>query len=385
MTSILTPYIFANIKDIKIAEIDFDGGNLKNIDINIPAPSATDDVSLNLVNADNAVELVAKDLQATLNADFKYKYIVTVGGKAEVTIKKMDIDLELALSTQAGTPATDLAPMVTVSKVDVNIDSNDIDIKLSGSLVSKIASVFIPFFKSTIIPMVVKDLEDQVKSIVSGTVDKDLAEYGTQAEIPYLAGVTFDYAQMGEGPQVSADGILSGALNGTFFDAEEVQASKYAPAAFKVRDPTGKMLQAYVSDFVLNTAFEAGFLTGNALDITYLLEKYLNVTVTTDNLGIVIPEILTKYGSGKAVNLTGKFANTQTVSKFSSDGQNLAGSLAVTVGIDNETAIEVEFDDFVAAAVLSANKGAIYGNISEASAGKVSNFTSSLGLSADQF
>jgi len=70
------------------------------------------------------------------------------------------------------------------------------------------------------------------------------------------------------------------------------------------------MLQSYISDYVLNTAFEAGFQTGNTLDITYLLLKFLNVTVTTDNLGIVVPEILTKYGSGKAVSLAGKFVNT---------------------------------------------------------------------------
>jgi len=80
----------------------------------------------------------------------------------------MNIDLELALSTQPGTPTTDLAPMITVSKVDVDINPDDIDIKLSGSLVSKIASIFIPFFKSTIIPLIVTDLEDQVKSIVNG-------------------------------------------------------------------------------------------------------------------------------------------------------------------------------------------------------------------------
>lgn len=62
MTSIVTPYIFANIKDIQIPEIDFDGGSLKNIDINIPAPASYDDINLNLVNADNAVELNANNL-----------------------------------------------------------------------------------------------------------------------------------------------------------------------------------------------------------------------------------------------------------------------------------------------------------------------------------
>lgn len=62
LTSIVTPYIFENIKDIQIPEIDFDGGNLKNIDINIPAPSSYDNINLNLVNADNALELVANEL-----------------------------------------------------------------------------------------------------------------------------------------------------------------------------------------------------------------------------------------------------------------------------------------------------------------------------------
>ena len=145
------------------------------------------------------------------------------------------------------------------------------------------------------------------------------------------------------------------------------------------------MLQAYISDYVLNTAFEAGFLTGNTLDLTYLLSKYLNVTVTTDNLGVIVPEILTKYGSGKAVGLAGKFSGTQTESKFTKEGQTLTGSLAVTVSVDNETAIQVEFDKFSLAAVLSSTNGAIFGNISESSVGTVSQFTTTLGITSDQF
>jgi len=78
------------------------------------------------------------------------------------------------------------------------------------------------------------------------------------------------------------------------------------------------MLQSYISDYVLNTAFEAGFLTGNTLDISYLLLKYLNVTVTSDNLAkYIIPEVLTKYGSGKAVSIAGKFVDNLTQTKFS--------------------------------------------------------------------
>jgi hypothetical protein len=136
--------------------------------------------------------------------------------------------------------------------------------------------------------------------------------------------------------------------------------------------------------------FEAGFLTSNTLDITYLLETYLNVTVTTDNLGLVIPEILTKYGSGKAVSLSGSFAgDTQTATSFTSKGQTVSGSLAVTVGVDtgatNETAISVEFDNFEGNAIINAVKGSIYGNIVQATAGTVSGFSTTLGITADDF
>lgn len=74
------------------------------------------------------------------------------------------------------------------------MNPDDIDITLSGSLVAKIASVFIPLFKSTLIPMIVNELEQTVIKTIDTTVDQDLALYGIQEEIPYLAGVTFDYA-----------------------------------------------------------------------------------------------------------------------------------------------------------------------------------------------
>ena len=150
------------------------------------------------------------------------------------------MDLAIGFSTQPGNPSSELAPKLEVSKIDVNINPSDIDIKLSGSLVSKIASVFIPLFKSTLIPMIVEDLESNVKTIVDTTLDNALAVNGTQAVIPYLAGVTFDFAQMAGGPQISSDQVFSMVVNGTFFDAEDVQPSAYTPATWSPRDPNGK-------------------------------------------------------------------------------------------------------------------------------------------------
>jgi len=105
-----------------------------------------------------------------LTCDFSYKFGITVKGKADITIKKMDLNLDIGLSTQPS-KQDELAPELDISNINVSINPDDIDIVLSGSLVSKIASVFIPLFKSTLIPLIVSSLEDQVKVIVDTTLD----------------------------------------------------------------------------------------------------------------------------------------------------------------------------------------------------------------------
>ena len=130
-----------------------------------------------------------------MTADFSYTYWITVGGSAKVNVKKMGIDMEVDISEQAGTPSTEMAPKLKVQKSAITINPDDLDVTLSGSLVAKIASVFIPLFKSTIIPLVVKQVQAQIGTVVDTTVNQDLVVYGTQETIPYLAGVTADYAQ----------------------------------------------------------------------------------------------------------------------------------------------------------------------------------------------
>jgi len=158
-TSIITPIIFENLKDIQIPEIDFDGGYLKNVDIKVPPPTDYKDIKLNLENTGNDMELVASNLAAVLTSDFSYKFGITVKGQADVNIKKMGVDFAIGFATQQGTPSYDTAPLLKVDKTNVDINPDDIDIKLTGGLVSKIASVFIPFFKSTLIPMIINDME----------------------------------------------------------------------------------------------------------------------------------------------------------------------------------------------------------------------------------
>lgn len=87
------------MKDLVIPELDFDGGSLKNIDIKIPEPALTD-VSINLVQATNGVELVCNNVVANMVSDFKYTYgILSVSGVATINIKKIGLDLEFDVGT----------------------------------------------------------------------------------------------------------------------------------------------------------------------------------------------------------------------------------------------------------------------------------------------
>jgi hypothetical protein len=111
-----------------------------------------------------------------------------------------------------------------------------------------------------------------------------------------------------------------------------------------------------------------------------LLKQYLNLTVTTDNIGLLIPEILTKYGSGKAVAISGKFAQQAAKAEFTKAGASIDGSLLVSISVGGETAVSAEFDGINGAADIDSHDGKVFGDISKASLGSISKFTTSLGL-----
>ena len=174
-------------------------------------------------------------------------------------------------------------------------------------------------------------------------------------------------------------------MNGTFFDIQKPETFAITPAVWPIRNPAGKSLQMYLTDYVFNTNLIAAFDTGNTLDITTLLQKFLNITVTTDNLGVAVPEILAKYGAGKPVAISGAFVTKHGVASFSSEVNTLDLNLAVTIKVDNEVAIQGQFDGISIATILNSKNGAIFGKVSKSTIGTLSNFKTSLGMNAATF
>lgn len=174
-------------------------------------------------------------------------------------------------------------------------------------------------------------------------------------------------------------------VNGTFFDAQDVQKISEVPAEFTLRDPNGKDAQLFLTDYTIVSALYAGYLTGEDLDITYLLSNYLNVTVTTDALGTIIPAVLTKYGSGKPVGLSGKWVKAPATAAFVGGAMSFSGSLQVTVTIDKEVALKASFDDFAGQFGLHSQDGKVFGKVTNASAGSIgTGFQTTLGITSAQ-
>jgi hypothetical protein len=88
-------------------------------------------------------------------------------------------------------------------------------------------------------------------------------------------------------------------------------------------------------------------------------------------MAVLIPELLTKYGSGKAVGLAGKFINQPTNAKFTTSNAAANIWLAITVSVEGAEAIYAEFNAAKAAAMIQTTNGVLFGDFNTANIGTI--------------
>jgi hypothetical protein len=185
-------------------------------------------------------------------------------------------------------------------------------------------------------------------------------------------------------PKITSDNTLELAMDGTFYDINNPEHYKITPAAWPLRNPNGKSFQAYLTDYVLNTNFKAAYDTKNVLNITELLSK-AGLKITTDEVGKAIPAILTKYGSGKEVTIKGAYVTAPSTVQFTTAEDSAELNLMLSIGVGSDVAIQGQLDGMKVAGLLNGKSGALYGNLSMHSIGTLSNFQTTLGISAADF
>ena len=105
--------------------------------------------------AKNAITLNMKNLTAKFYTDsFRaHEWIFVATGHAEVDMDTVNIGMGLEFGTQT-TSDGKVIPSVTAVDVLVDINRDDIDIKIWGNIWSDFASAFEIFFKSTVVGLI---------------------------------------------------------------------------------------------------------------------------------------------------------------------------------------------------------------------------------------
>jgi hypothetical protein len=103
----------------------------------------------------NALKLTLNKLNANFYTDsFKAKeWIFSATGHLEVIMDSINVGLGLSFTTQT-LPDGRIVPMVKAVDVLVDINRDDIDIKIWGNIWSDFASAFEIFFKSTVVELI---------------------------------------------------------------------------------------------------------------------------------------------------------------------------------------------------------------------------------------
>jgi len=178
---------------------------------------------------------------------------------------------------------------------------------------------------------------------------------------------------MATNAQVTDKSTFEMAVNGTFYNSNKTAASVYpAPVAWPVRNPSGRSLQGHLTEWTVNTALEAGFSTDNTLDVTTILHQLLGLNVTTSDLGTVVPQLITKYGANKTINLSGRLINQKSVAHATTGHAEITLNLAITGTVGSSEAFYGEFNAGQAVADIHTNStGGIFGELSTLSIGTI--------------
>jgi len=190
---------------------------------------------------------------------------------------------------------------------------------------------------------------------------------------------------MQEGGFITDGNVGSVAVNGTFWDINAPEHYAEVPAAFPSHNPKGKSFQVYLTNYVANTLLQSGYDTGNTLDITALLEKFLKVDVTTDYLAYLLPQFVNVYGSGKKVAISASFVKAPGSVSVTTAGTEVKLNLHGTFKVAGSDALSGQLEGIDLSAFIKAVDGTLSGKIGDYSIGTVSDFSTSLGISADQF
>lgn len=217
-----------------------------------------------------------------------------------------DVDIALGLSFTTQTLSDGrVVPAVEAVDVVVNIDRNDIDIKIWGNIWADFASMFEVFFKSTVVDIIRDGISTTLNTVVPQYLNAALASTDGMIEIPTFTDWDLDWETL-QAAIVTETSFELGA-KGIMFDTEigETEWSTTFPDMLYKDTTEAAQFQAFISeesiDSLMGSWLEVGQIEG-WLQGDQLPEQ-AGMTLTCSDLDIAFSGLSDKYGADTIVDV----------------------------------------------------------------------------------
>jgi len=227
-------------------------------------------VLLDVDVANNAVTLNMNSLTANFYTDsFRaHEWIFVATGHLEVDMDTVNIGMGLSFETQTLADGR-VVPAVKAVDVNVDINRNDIDIKIWGNIWTDFASAFEIFFKSTVVGLIQDTITDTLTTTVPAFLNSELASTDGSLTVPTFGHWFLDWTTP-EAAIVTSTSFELGA-KGIMWDdikGEAEWATDFADMAYKnTTEAAG--FQVFLSDVsvdsLMGSYLEVGSIAGTLI------------------------------------------------------------------------------------------------------------------------
>jgi hypothetical protein len=192
----LGPYFFSRSEWFPLPdEFPFSGGKVKDVEVLLLQPKDLQkDIKFDIDTKNKTIRMNGHRMYAQMRGNFTFTFMyVEFSGQVYSNVSDMTVIADSRLRAVPDETGR-LAPQLEIVNLEIEIDPNNIQVKLEGSVVAKIAEVFTEIFKNKVAGKVVEASKQEVYRVVDRDVNKKLLIYGTHDEVPGFESLFFDYS-----------------------------------------------------------------------------------------------------------------------------------------------------------------------------------------------
>lgn len=150
-----------------------------------------------------------------------YGYLKIASGSIIADVSDIHSNIDVSFGTQpaihdekTGMPKdSEMAPAVTLSVLQLDIDSHKSKISVEGFFLSYFYDMILALFDKQIFTKIIDETKTYIESTLDEEANKYLLEHGTHY---YRDGLGFDYS-LTRPPTVTDDSLLTFCMKGTFY------------------------------------------------------------------------------------------------------------------------------------------------------------------------